>query len=1149
MIDLVFSNRTEGLLEALATDVALFRHGAPGHLWEPVHLVLPGPAVKQFVLRALARPFGVVAHVRTNYLEGFWRRFLPSGPDGMHLLDRGRLQGLLLQLLQDPHTLGCPELSPVARYLEGEGQDLKRFQLSEELARGFEGYLLGRPEWDARWRMNQSVASSEEPVELEAWQRFLWRRILDRLRSAEGTWLTLPELIRDPRFAELPFPDEVFIFGLGHAARAHLEAFRRLGEIRKVHLYALSPSEEAWETFPDTVPGPQEGDDPFGLESEGSRGGLALRRWGRPIREHVRLLCEHAGWNAREAFRSPEGDSLLAALQRDLRRASDASSELVGLVADGSLAIHACPSPRREAEVVANLVWDRILEGGARFSDIAVGVPEEAKPEYLDALRLAFAGTRHIPWALADEGPALLRLVVEAAGLLMNLGLSDCNRAEVLRVMHHPALRQAWEDLPLDRLPELCERCGIIARVDRTETAGTAMEGGLWTWERGLQRAALGAFAGEEGRWPEATGPLPGAPVSPEESDLLQVTMGLVRDARTMAQLRQSPSRWSETVLRVLWAYLSPDTQSAGEARIRAMEFLRKAVSRLEELEVPGLPAPEMGLREVVAFLETAFQRLLSETLGHLDKGVVVASHASLRGLPFDTILLMGLGEGVFPGRDMLSALDLRTYRRRAGDLSRGDQDRTLFLETVLSARHRLAFTYVHRDPISGEVREPSPLLLDLRDVLRPALGEEGWSRLIFTHPVHRDAPGYFPGLDPDPKLPRSHHPHARQEAEALELGRALRQAAGQRTELSADPRAWGLPGPAREALLQRVRWAGDLGGASGMRSELRVRIADLRAWLECPLQGGARLRLGLSPERDDDPALVDAEPWETPFLVGRALKRDLFWMGRGGHDLGPDLAEALRRGREAGLIPAGPLEAGVADEVLRTVEGWRTAAPDLTSARVVRFGPDRAGQPLSLPVEAADPLVLDLERPAVRVILEGRTEPLCGAETILLSERQPPAPKKLPDLKDRRDLLRAWVDRLVMAAAGRGDVPQAVRILSAHQAQGAAWTLALPPVDQATALAQLKAWLQEALGEPRWHALPLEGVLDAFHQAWPDEPSEDALGIWLEKMEEDARASFSALYGPLPRRAFDPPDAEWVSRARARLGGFLGWSRGEVQA
>jgi exodeoxyribonuclease V gamma subunit len=1148
LIDLVFSNSTEGLLEALAKDMAVFRHGAPGHHWEPVHLVLPSPAVKQFVFRELARPFGVVAHVQTNYLEGFWRRFLPAGPEGIHLLDRSRIQGLLLRLMQDTDILGHPHLAPVTRYLEGDGLALKRFQLAEELSKVFEGYLLGRPDWDGLWRRNQAAAA-DAPEELEAWQRTLWRKILGCLREAEGRWMTLPELVQDPHFAELPFPREVFIFGLGHAARAHLEAFRRLAEIRKVHLYALSPSEEAWDTFLDKMPATQDGADPFDLESEASRGGLALRRWGRPIREHVRLLCEHAGWQVREAFRFPEGETLLAALRRDLRQASGDISELGGVAPDGSLAIHACPSLRREAEVVANLVWDRILAGGARFSDVAVGVPEGAKAEYLDALRLAFAGTRQIPWTLTDEGPALLRLLVEAAGLVLNLGLSDCNRAEVLRVMHHPAFRQAWEELPLDLLPDLCERCGVIARVDRSETEDTVLEGGLWTWERGLQRAALGAFAGEEGRMAEATGELPGASFHAAEADLLQLAIGLLRDVRTLAQTRQSPSRWSDTVLRILWAYLTPDTRTAGEARIRAMESLRKAVSRLEDLEIPGLPSPDLGLREVAAFLDTAFQRLLSETLGHLDKGVVVASHASLRGIPFDTVILMGLGEGVFPGRDVPSALDLRTYRRKAGDLSRGDQDRTLFLETLLSARRSLFFTYVHRDPISGEALEPSPLLLDLRDVVRPALGEEGWQQLLREHPVHRDALGYFPDLALECTLPANHHPQARLEAEALWLGRAVRGAAGGRTELPVDPRAWGLGVGEVRSVQDRIRWNGDLGGASGARPELRIRIADLRAWLECPLQGGARLRLNLSTESEGDPALVDAEPWETPFLVRRALKRELLWRGRGGQDLEPILADVLRKGREAGVIPAGPLEAGEARQLLRTVEGWRGAASDLASARVVRFGPDRSGRPELLPVEPADPLVLEFDAPPLRVILEGRTEPLCGGESILLSERQAPTTRKLPDVKDRRDLLRAWLDRLVMTAAGRGDVPQAVRVLSAHKGQASPWTVALPPLDQDSALAQLKAWLQEALGEPRWHTMPIEGVLETFHKAWPNDPSADELATWLEKMEEEAKASFAALYGPLPRRAYDPPDPDWVARARARLGGFLGWSRVEVQA
>ncbi len=1148
MLNLTFSNRTEGLLKALAKDIAHFRARSAGGAWVPVHLVLPNPAVKQFLFRSLAK-VGVLAHTKDSYLEGFWRRFLPSGRDSVRLLDRGTLQGLLLALLQDSGTLGDPELRPVAAYLAGPARELKAFQLAGELARVFEAYLLGRPEWAPAWEANRAIAP-KAPAELEGWQRHLWRKLRQHLRDSGETWLTLPELITDARFQRLPFPAEVFIFGLGHVARTHLEAFRRLGEARAVHLYALSPSAEAWEDFKeewqatlptDTDPGPDEAD-PFQLES---RGALALRRWGRPVREHVRLLSEVSDWQATWEAESPEGTTLLAALQRDLLQATEEQSHLRGLPPDKSITVHACASIRREAEAMANLIWDRILEGqgAVRFSDIAVLLPESLKADYLEPLRLAFASTREIPWALADEGPALLQEWAEATQLLLRLGLGDLNRAEVLRVMAHPALRRAWSALPLERLAELCERCAIIARLDRAETEGTSLEGGLWTWERGLQRAALGRFAGEAGRLPEGDGTLPGAPLSLEEADLLHLVTALLRDARHLRALKAAPSEWVAALTQVLRAYLAPDPAALEEGAVQALDALLQAVGRLEQFEPEGLPAPTLGLREVSAFLEEALQRLLAETLSGLGGGVVVASHASVRGIPFDTILMMGMGEGVFPGRDATSPLDLRSHRRHPGDLSRSDQDRTLFLESLLSARKRLVFSYVHRDPITEAEREPSALLLDLRDALEPALGAEGWGALQVQHPIHRHDLAGFPELGGDGKLKPNHHPAARTEAEALWLGQSLRAAAN-RTALPLDLRAWGLGAGAFRALAPRVQDGGPLGEtAPEARPELRLRVADLRKWLEDPLQGGALIRLGLRGESDEDPALVEEEPFETPFLVKRALKRNVFWRTVGAPDVHQALEEALWAAREAGLAPVGPLRDGDAGAVKQVVDAWRKMAPDLTGAHCVRFGPERRGLASPLPVTPEEAVRLEVEVAGqpITVLLEGMTEPLLDGETLLLSEYDPPKEGKPPETKDRRELLRPWLDQLLLAASGLKEDAHAVRVLGVKKSSGA-WRVRLPALDRDAARAQLRAWLEAALADRRWHSLPLEGVLECLEPG--EEPSPDALEEWLETTSEKQTPSFSALYGPLPRAAYDGPDPDWVTIARTRLGAYLDWSR-----
>jgi len=1117
MIHLVFSNHTERLLSLLAGDLADFRmRRGP---WEAAHLVLPNPGVRQFVESGLAlSELKVVANLRMNYLEGFWRRFLP---EGVKLLDRASLHGLLLGLLQEQDFLARPELGPVRAYLEGEPRGLKALQFSGAMARLFEAYLLGRPQWALGWREGLDVAQ-RAPAGLEAWQRSLWKGLQDRLAVLPERWLSLPEFFADPLFDEVVFPEEIFLFGPGPMALAYHRAFHRLGqrsEAFNVHLYVHNPCQEEWSELRRDWGGGQ-GEDPLALDT---RAPLALQRWGKPGREHVCQLCELVDWNLDMEGVESEGRGLLQALQDEILTLAPTDR----LEADDTLRILACTSPRREAEAVADEIWETLRrhEGAIRFSDVAVVLPEGIKADYLDALRGAFSGAHEIPWRLADEGPQRVKELVEGSLLLLRLAFGDLNRAEILRALGHPAFRRRWPELALDELPDFCERAGIVARLDAAETEGTYLEGGLWTWERGLQRAALGAFLGE-GALPLGEHGLPSAPLPEGAADLALLLRALLGDLRRLRSLHQTPAAWCAAFRSLLQAYLGQPEGRGEESEHRALAELGKALERLEALELPGIEAPAIGGREALALAEEAFQGLTQEALGPYGKGVVVASHAALRGVPFKAVFCLGMGEGVFPGGDIKDPLDLKSFRRLPGDVSRSEQDRYLFLETLGSARERLVLSYTCRDPLSGEELQPSPLILDLRDILRPSLGEEGWKALWVHPPLHRH----------DPEHPALHTPEARAEAEALRLGQALRARAG-RPELPEDPRRWGLSAPSLEALQERLHFCGPLGTAGRDHGDrILVRAGDLRKWLECQIQGGAKLRLGLRGEAEGDPADLAEEPFEADFLAQRGLVRELFWESLQG-DL--DLEQAYEARvwglREAVKAPAGFLGEGDRRKALTLIEGWRSLLAPGTEPQVHRFGSDRSRGTLAAEAHPAISWPLELGGRTVTLVLEGQTEPQWAEGSLLLSERKAPG-KKGPEVKDRRELLRAWFDQLLMAAAGLKVGPHRARVLASAE-ENRAWHADLPELDQAGARERLGAWVREALLEPRWTLMPIEGVLEESAK------EEGDLEDWVEKQQGSDPASFSSLHGPLKGLLEVEVEPDWKALAQARYGDFLAWS------
>jgi len=90
----------------------------------------------------------------------------------------------------------------------------------------------------------------------------------------------------------------------------------------------------------------------------------------------------------------------------------------------------------------------------------------------------------------------------------------------------------------------------------------------------------------------------------------------------------------------------------------------------------------------------------------------------------------------------------------RAGDRVGRDEDRHLFLESLLAARERLIITFEGRDPRDDSVRAQSVVVDELLAVVDDSFelpgepGKRASERLVVTHPLHAHSARYFDGSD-----------------------------------------------------------------------------------------------------------------------------------------------------------------------------------------------------------------------------------------------------------------------------------------------------------------------------------------------------------------------------------------------------------------
>jgi exodeoxyribonuclease V gamma subunit len=910
-----------------------------------------------------------------------------------------------------------------------------------------------------------------------------------------------------------------------------------------------------------------------------------LGAWGHAGRQSMRLLNELSDQDFEAAFVDPlprggvgsAGGSLLAHLQHDMldRRAPRGAADRLNLPADTSVEILGAPNPRRELESVAAEIWamvhadvdgaDDARVSGAdaasapaapfrrapmRFSDVAVLIAGDDEP-YLSLARAVFREARDLPHCIVDQPIAGTSHLIEAVVALLALPLGTLTRREVLDVITHPNVRARFPDADPQVWLNLCEGLGIAHGADQAAFSDTYVDADVFNWDQGVKRLALGMFAGGPRGGVEDAVPLGGvdlayvpaevaSEVRPDAAALALLIRSLLADARFARAAILTLPDWMRFVRTLMTAYVVPLTAADESARLRIF-------AALDELAAQAAPELTVRLGTALELVRAALTGLRGTRGQILGAGVAVGTLAALRSIPFRVVFVVGLGASRFPSSEHPSPLELeidpRPDRRPAGEVTARQHDRFLFLEALLCARERLRLSYVDRDALTGTGCEPSSVVLEFRDhVEREYLG--GTSSIERSVPLHRDE---------DPRV-HAAFPGAALEARARALGVDLEAKVAQIGGLGTGAIVRALSPEARRALAPVLRtidvrdavarpWI----DAPPPRARV-LRLSDLRRFLECPLQGSARIFLGLRDLPDDTEAReADDEPFDVPRWLARGLLGDVLataWRDAGLPD--PDTLAfhydaSIARPRHGRVLPAGLFRDHVRRQHLTILQQWaqtlaaRDPAPR-GPARRICFG---RPEPFSPPVERRNPIRIAVDTPgqgATTVEIHGTTEPQiafgAGTGSLVL------ATSGNKDNNDK-DSLRAFLDHVALAASLLEDerpmaFAGAVCRPGKDATPAALHTVSFGPLDRARARRYLTDLVGELLSGVHSALFPCEAVF----RSWDSQMN---LVDLIDQVRTDKyyRDHSSSAHGPVPEPfGYPTPSPELAERhANARFG------------
>jgi len=399
-------------------------------------------------------------------------------------------------------------------------------------------------------------------------------------------------------------------------------------------------------------------------------------------------------------------------------------------------------SAQREVEVL----HDRLLawldaDDNLKPSDIMVMVPDMANfAPHIHAVfgRLTNNDPRYLPYTVADTTPRTEPLV-QALDTLLQLPQLRVTRVEWQSLFEVAAVRERFglQEHDVTQLDTWLADAGVRWGLDAQHRkpwgiAPDMADANQNTWLFGLERLLLGYAVGTSNvseMHPTWTPPwrdtLPQAGIGGLDAHVVDGLLQWLRHTQiALLTLRQdhTPTEWVAVLQQLVALFFKPSDDADERLIERVMAPLETWLAECQLARLDS-PLPLVVVREhwMAQLQQPAMQRRF------FGGGVQFATLMPMRSIPFKCVCLLGMNDGDYPRSQTPRDFDLMSDAAhadstqshwRAGDRSRREDDRYLFLEAMLSARDKLYISWQGRRTTDHEIKPPSVLVAQLMDYL-----------------------------------------------------------------------------------------------------------------------------------------------------------------------------------------------------------------------------------------------------------------------------------------------------------------------------------------------------------------------------------------------------------------------------------------------
>lgn len=698
----------------------------------------------------------------TSFLWQQYRLLFPGLPKE-NIFDRQITTWRLMRII--PDVLEQAEFKPLRSYLKKQKDQFKLFQLSSKIADLFDQYLVYRPNWLIGWERNDiqtifneikscpTAIDDEDLLQNLQWQAKLWNELVaDIKKDTEEAIFNashrayvyqqyLTKLNNLTLQEKALLPTRIIIFGISSLPSHQIQLFKTLSEHCDIHLFFLNPNKFYWgdaneDKMIEKLALKQKISDEEFEQLLSQRHNPLLSMWGKQGRDFLNLLTEQE-LNEITAFEDNEDPTNLLDQVKQSILDYENFSTLNWQKNDHSIQIHSCHSMMREVEVLHNQLLT-ILSENTSFSpkDIIVMSPDiEKYVPYIRAVfsRYRYKDERYIPYTISDQKNSKVSPIIASFLTLLSLPESQFRAEQILDLLdvREIQLKYGFSEQDISILRNWVQKSGI--------RFGLYKDNLQWhnynSWENGLDRLLLGVSLTDSHIWQETIAVNESYGLISELTGKLAYFVEQLEQVYTFLLNPQTLDDWYEKLQKWLKDFYQ-DNKESSNTIYQIQQAIEAIISRIQSTHFDQLINAEV--------MKMIFQQHLDNEESHLNflaGKVNFCTLLPMRAIPFKVVCLLGMSEENFPRQQAINSFDLMQYQPKKGDRARRDDDRYLFLESILSAQNVLYISYIGQGLNNNQQKLPSTLVSQFIDYIIEHHQEEKVrellaQKLIIKHPM-----------------------------------------------------------------------------------------------------------------------------------------------------------------------------------------------------------------------------------------------------------------------------------------------------------------------------------------------------------------------------------------------------------------------------